>query len=333
MPLTRSASFRQLATFDAVARLGSVRAAAEELHLTQPAVSIQIGSLESSARTALLQRNGRGVRLTEAGELMAVYARRILDLWREAGEEMATLQGVFAGTLRVGAVTTAEYLLPPLLVTFANANPQVKVKLQVGNRDEILRLLGSQEIDVAIMGRPPAELKTQASVFAKHPMAFLAAPHHPVMRLPELTVPMLSAAPLLVRERGSGTRTAVERIFKDAHVPLRVGSEMSSNEAIKQMCVAGFGVAFLSLHTCVLELDAGLLEVLPMPGNPVQREWFAIHLASRQLPQVASAFELFLCEEAPAQILRQLGHVGVPRKGVAATTARRARTARQSRLR
>ena len=315
MPLTRNASFRQLATFHAVARLGSVSAAAEEMHLTQPAVSIQIGILEESALTPLLQRSGRGVRLTEAGELLANYAGRILDLWREAGEEMATLQGVFAGTLRVGAVTTAEYLLPPLLVTFANLNPKVKVKLQVGNRDEIVRLLASQEIDVAIMGRPPAELKTTSSAFAKHPMAFVASPKHAVMRDADLSIATLAGAHLLVRERGSGTRTTVERLFKDAGVPLRIGSEMSSNEAIKQMCAAGFGVAFLSLHTCVLEVGAGVLQLLPLEGNPIERDWFVMHLASRQLPQVATAFEQFLIEQAQAQVLRQLGDVGrAPKK-------------------
>jgi LysR family transcriptional regulator, low CO2-responsive transcriptional regulator len=317
MPLSRSASFRQLATFHTVARLGSVSAAAEEMHLTQPAVSIQIGILEASAQTPLLQRTGRGIRLTEAGELLKGYAGRILELWREAGEEMATLQGVFAGTLRVGAVTTAEYLLPPLLVTFANENPKVKVKLQVGNRDEIVRLLAGQEIDVAIMGRPPAELKTASSAFAKHPMAFLASPKHPLMREPALSIATLGGAHLMVRERGSGTRTTVERLFKDARVPLRIGSEMSSNEAIKQMCAAGFGVAFLSMHTCVLELDAGVLKVLPLPDNPIERDWFVMHLASRQLPQVASAFEEFLRDHAQAQIQRQLGDVGAsaaPRK-------------------
>jgi LysR family transcriptional regulator, low CO2-responsive transcriptional regulator len=312
MPLTRSASFRQLATFHTVARLGSVSAAAEEMHLTQPAVSIQIGVLEASAQTPLLQRSGRGIRLTEAGELLAGYAGRILDLWREAGEEMATLQGVFSGTLRVGAVTTAEYLLPPLLVTFANQNPKVKVKLHVGNRDEIVRMLAGQEIDVAIMGRPPAELKTTSSAFARHPMAFLAAPNHPLMHEPVLNIESLGVAHILVRERGSGTRTTVERIFKDAGLHLRIGSEMSSNEAIKQMCAAGFGVAFLSLHTCVLELNAGVLQVMPMLGNPVEREWFVMHLASRQLPQVAVAFEQFLCEQAQAQIQRQLGSVKPP---------------------
>lgn len=312
MPLTRNATFRQLATFHAVARLGSVSAAADELHLTQPAVSIQIAALEESARAPLLQRTGRGVRLTEAGELLDNYARRILDLWREAGEEMATLQGVFAGTLRVGAITTAEYLLPPMLVTFVGEHPQVKVKLQVGNRDEIVRMLSSQEIDLAIMGRPPAELKTESTAFAKHPMAFLAAPAHPLMNGPRPTLAMLSEQRILVRERGSGTRATIERVFKDAGLPLRIGSEISSNEAIKHMCAAGFGVAFLSLHTCVLELQAGVLALLPMAGNPIERDWYVMHLAARQLPQVATAFEQFLVERGQQEITRQLAASPVP---------------------
>lgn len=311
--LSRGASFRQLSTFHAVARLGSVSAAADEMHLTQPAVSIQIGTLEASAGTPLLQRTGRGVRLTEAGELLAGYAGRILDLWREAGEEMATLRGVFAGTLRVGAVTTAEYLVPPLLIAFANDNPKVKVKLQVGNRDVIVRMLAGQEIDLAIMGRPPPELKTASAAFARHPMAFIAAPGHPLMKSKLLSLAALANAHLLVRERGSGTRATVERLFKDAGMPLRIGSELSSNEAIKQMCAAGFGVAFLSMHTCVLELDAGLVKLLPLRGNPVERDWYVMRLASRQLPSVASAFEHFLCAQGQARILERFSEPRGPK--------------------
>ncbi|MEJ1169005.1 LysR family transcriptional regulator [Variovorax sp. CCNWLW235] len=324
MPLSKHASFRQLATFHAVARLGSVSLAADEMHLTQPAVSIQIGTLEESAGTPLLQRTGRGIRLTEAGELLAGYAGRILDLWREAGDEMAMLQGVFSGTLRVGAITTAEYLLPPILVNFAKEHPKVKVKLQVGNRDEIVRMLAGQEIDIAIMGRPPAELKTNSSAFAKHPMAFLAAPSHPLMSAAKPTLAMLSDTRMLVRERGSGTRTTVERFFKDQGLPLRIGSELSSNEAIKQMCAAGFGIAFLSMHTCVLEMNAGLLGVLPVPGNPVVRDWYVMHLASRQLPQVALAFEEYLRMHGQAQIQHQLGSLPAARAPAKKRSARRA---------
>lgn len=332
MPLTKNATFRQLATFHAVARLGSVSAAADEMHLTQPAVSLQIASLEESARTPLLQRTGRGIRLTEAGELLDGYARRILELWREAGEEMATLQGVFSGTLRVGAITTAEYLLPPMLVTFANEHPGVKVNLQVGNRDEIVRMLGSQELDLAIMGRPPAELKTVSTPFAKHPMAFMVAPTHALMqgtrggKAKVVTMAQLSEQRILVRERGSGTRATIERLFKDAALPLRIGSEMSSNEAIKHMCAAGFGVAFLSMHTCVLEMEAGVLALLPMEHNPIERDWYVMHLASRQLPQVALAFERFLVERGQGEIRRQLAA-----KPAAKKTARSAkRTVRPS---
>ncbi|MBN9205530.1 LysR family transcriptional regulator [Methylibium petroleiphilum] len=304
--MLKNATLRQLSAFHAVARLGSVSRAASELYLTQPAVSIQLKLLEESAGTPLLQREGRGVRLTAAGDLMASYAGRILDLWRDVGDEMATLRGVFSGTLRVGAVTTAEYLLPPLLVSFANEHPNVKVKLRVGNRDEIVRMLAAQEVDLVIMGRPPGELKTVATAFAKHPMAFIASPRHPLMAQRRLTLADLEGASLLARERGSGTRTTLERLFKDEAITLRIGSELSSNEAIKQMCVAGFGVAFLSLHTCRLELDADLLQLLPLDSNPVEREWFVLHLASRQLPQVAVAFEQFLTAQGQRLIHAQL---------------------------
>lgn len=317
--MLKNATFRQLAAFHAVSRLGSVSRAAAELHLTQPAVSIQLKLLEESAGAPLLERDGRGVRLSEAGVVMADYAARILDLWREAGDEMAAQRGVFSGTLRVGAVTTAEYLLPPLLVAFASQHPGVKVKLRVGNRDEIVHMLAGQEVDLAIMGRPPAELKTTAVAFAKHPMAFLASPQHPLMQQRRITLDEVVGANLLVRERGSGTRTTLERLYKDAGVPLRIGSEMSSNEAIKQMCAAGFGAAFLSLHTCGLELEAGLLALLPMAGNPLEREWFVMHLASRRLPQVAQAFRQFLDDEGQTLIHQQL-RVKPVRRGRAAKT-------------
>jgi DNA-binding transcriptional LysR family regulator len=305
MALQKTASLRQLATFQVVARMGSVSLAAEELHLSQSAVSIQIASLESSVGTPLVERTGRGVRLTEAGELLVVYADRLLNLWTEASDEMTTFLGAFSGTLRVGAVTTAEYWLPRLLVTFINANPRVKLRLLFGNREEVVRGLAGQEVDIAVMGQPPEELRVIASTFAKNPMAFVASPQHPLMAEPSMTMSVLAKAPLLVRERGSGTRNTVERLFRDAGMRPRIGSELSSNEAIKQMCAAGFGPAFLSLHTCKLELDAGLLKVLPMQNNPIEREWFMVRAASRPAPQVVIAFEQYLREHGQSEIRRQ----------------------------
>lgn len=298
----RNATLRQLVTFHALARLGSVSRTAEELHLTQPAVSLQLGILEESAGTPLLARGARGVRLTEAGEVLADYAARILQLWDEAGEALAAQRGQVAGTLRIGVVTTAEYLMPQLVLEFTRQHAQVGVKLGVGNRAEIAAQLSQQEIDLAIMGRPPAELRVEASPFARHPMAFVAAPDHPLLAKSGLALADFAGVNLLVRERGSGTRTTVEQLFKTAGVEMRLGAETSSNEAIKQMCAAGFGIAFISLHACVLELQAGLLVQLPLPGHPIQREWHVISLAERPLPAAARAFAAFLREHGQARL-------------------------------
>jgi len=306
MGVQRIASFRQLQTFHTVARLGNVTLAADELHLSQSAVSIQIGELETAFSTKLFMRTGRGVRLTEAGEMLNRYADKMLTLWAEAGDEMATFVGEFSGTLRIGAVTTAEFFLPRLLVTFANENPKVKVKLRVDKRDEIVRSLANQEIDIAVMGQPPHELNVAASPFAKNPVAFVAAPDHPLMSHPKLTMAHLAESRLLVREPGSGTRATVERLFKEAGLRLRIGSELSGNEAIKQMCAAGFGPAYLSLHTCILEIKAGILGILPLPNNPFLREWFVVRLFSNQVAPLALAFERFLCHKGQSEVAKQL---------------------------
>jgi DNA-binding transcriptional LysR family regulator len=302
----RIASLRQLQTLQAVARLGSVTLAADELHLSQSAVSIQIGELETAFSTKLIARTGRGVRLTESGEMLNCYADRMLTLWAEASDEMSTFIGEFSGTLKIGAVTTAEFWLPRLLVTFANENPKVKVKLIIDKRDQIVRSLATREVDIAVMGQPPQELNVAATAFAKNPVAFVAAPSHPLMAHKKLTMAELAESRLLVREPGSGTRATVERLFREAGFKLRIGSELSGNESIKQMCAAGFGPAYLSLHTCVLEIKAGLLGILPMPNNPFYRDWYIVRLFANQIPPLATAFERFLCHKGQSEVAKQL---------------------------
>lgn len=316
----KNATLRQLATFQTLARLGSVSRTAQEMNLTQPAVSLQLGILEESAGTPLLARDGRGVRLTAAGEVLARYADRMLALWREAGEAMAAQRGVVAGTLRIGAVTTAEYLLPQLLLDFVHQHSQVSVKLEVGNRAAIAAQLAQQDIDLAIMGRPPAELRVVAAPFARHPMAFVATPHHPLAAHPSPGLQDLNAAKLLLRERGSGTRTTVEQLFKAAGLEPQLGAELSSNEAIKQMCAAGFGVAFLSLHACVLELQTGVLVQLNVADHPVQREWHVIVLEGRPMPAAAAAFRSFLLEQGQQRLDAHLARRAVSGASVRSST-------------
>ena len=299
-------NFKQLNALRLVARLGSVSGAAEELHLTQPAVSLQLRLLEETTATPLTRKVGRGIQLTAAGEVLAGYAERIVGLWNEAGNELAALKGVISGTLRIGAVTTAEYLLPPMLVMFTTDRPDVRIQLKVGNRDEIVSMLGRHEIDLAIMGTPPREFRTVATPFARHPMAFVAALSHPLMAKKKISLEDVLAANMLVREHGSGTRVAVERLFREADCPLRIGSELSSNEAIKRMVVAGLAVAFLSVHACTLEFAAGLMGLLPVAGSPVENDWYVMHRADSPIPKVAAAFMDFIIEHGQGEVHRQL---------------------------
>ena len=300
------ASFRQLQSLVLIARHESVSKAAEALHVTQPAVSLQLRTLEEIAGTALTRKVGRAIQLTAAGEVMAEFAERILRLWEQAGDELAALEGVSSGTLRIGAVTTAEHLLPPLLVPFTMERPDVRLKLQVGNRIEILNMLARQEIDLAIMGTPPREFRTNAARFARHPMGFVASATHPLMKKKKVTLADVVGANLLVRERGSGTRTAVEKLFKEGGHPLNFGSEVSSNEAIKRMVSAGLGLGFLSVHACALEFKADLIRLLPMPNNPVEADWHVMHLAGHPIPKVAAAFQDFVIEQGQELVQREL---------------------------
>jgi DNA-binding transcriptional LysR family regulator len=294
MHLSRLSTLKQLLAFQAVARLGSVSRAAEELHITQSAVSIQISAMESAFGTPLILRTGHGVRLTDAGEALCTYVERVLAAWTDMSEGMAASVGAYSGNLRVGAVLTSEYWLPSLLVAFLKDNARVKFKLHVANRDEILRSLNAQEIDIAVMGNPPEELQPSATAFAKNPMGFVVAADHPMASFGPLTLADLAASNFLVREKGSGSRNTLSRLFKEAGLNLRVGWELSSNEVIKQMCMAGFGPAYLSMHTCGAELKAGLLHLLPLNKNPIDRAWYVVQLPSKTPSNLAACFERFL---------------------------------------
>ncbi len=300
------ASFRQLEALVLVARHESVSRAAEEMHVTQPAISAQLRALEDLAGTALTRKVGRNIQLTAAGEVMRNFAERILRLWDQAGDELGELQGVSTGTLRIGAVFTAEHLLPSMLVKFTLERPNVRMNLRAGNRSEIIGMLSRREVDLAIMGTPARELRINAARFAHHPMAFVASPRHPLMKKKRVTLEDVVDSNLLVRERGSGTRTAVERLFKEHGQTLHISSEVSSNEAIKSMVAAGLGVGFVSVHACALEFKAGLIDILPMKESPLEGDWHVMHLADQPLPRIAAAFRDFMVNSGQALIETEL---------------------------
>ena len=299
----RNATFRQLRVFNEVARHLSFAKAARALHLTPPAVTMQVKDLEAQVGLPLFERSGRQVSLTTPGEYLLVYARKLLATLKDAEDAVARLKRAEAGRLTIGMVSTAKYFLPRMLAQFRREHENVEIRLAEGNRETLVQLLQANELDIAVMGRPPRELATRAEPFAAHPHVFVAAPTHPlVQQHGTLTLESLRAHDFILREEGSGTRAALERFLEDARVQPRVAMEMSSNETIKQAVMAGMGVSFLSLHTLQLELEKGLLVVLDVEGSPVLRAWNVVHTLSKMLSPAAEAFRYFMLERGEAYL-------------------------------
>jgi DNA-binding transcriptional LysR family regulator len=293
-------TLRQLKVFESVARHLSFSRAAEELHLTQPAVSMQVKQLEEQAGLPLTEMVGKKVYLTAAGEEVARHARRIAQQLREAEEALDAIKGVRGGRLSIGVISTAKYFAPRLLAEFRRRHPGIEINLRVSNRETIVRQLADNEIDLAIMGQPPQEFATVAEGFADHPLVIVAAPDHPLAARKQIAPALLNDETFLIREPGSGTRATMERYFSDVGVAPPHVLEMVGNETIKQAVMAGLGLAFISAHTVSLECEVGRLVRLPVTGTPVIRRWFVVHRAEKELLPVAETFRSFLLAEAPA---------------------------------
>jgi DNA-binding transcriptional LysR family regulator len=304
----KNATFRQLRVFNEVARQLSFAKAARALHLTPPAVTMQVKELEAQIGLALFERSGRQVSLTTPGEYMLVYARKLLATLKDAEDAAARLKQAEAGTLTIGMVSTAKYFLPRMLAEFRREHEHVEIRLAEGNRERLVQMLQANEVDVAVMGRPPRELATRAEPFAAHPHVFVAAPSHPLARREgEIDMESLRPHAFIVREDGSGTRAAMENFFAEARMEPRVAMEMSSNETIKQAVIADMGLSFLSLHTLELELEKGLLAVLDVQGGPVLRAWNVVHTLSKVLSPAAEAFRYFMLERGEAYLAGRFG--------------------------
>ncbi|MGE5168905.1 MAG: LysR substrate-binding domain-containing protein [Rudaea sp.] len=292
----RHVTLRQLQIFESAARHLHFGRAAAEVHLTQPAVSLQVRQLESEVGLPLFEHVGRRLQLTPAGQEVARYARAVQQLLREADESLNALKGIGGGELHIAVVSTAKYFAPKLLAEFRRRNPQVKVRLSVSNREAVVRDLAENSIDLALMGQPPRGIDTTAVAFARHPLAIIAAPDHPLATRRRLRLDQLAHETFIIRERGSGTRSSTERVFAARGFRPAETIEMSSNETIKQAVMAGMGVSFLSLHTVELEVATGRIAVLKVAGTPVMRAWHIVHRERKRLSPAALAFKSFLLQ-------------------------------------
>lgn len=291
------ATFQQMRLFEAVARHGSVTRAAKEVHLSQPAVSIQVNRLEDQVGMPLFDSVGRTLVTTAAGEELLAASRDILARMEALDVALDDLRGDMAGPLRVAAVTTAKYFMPHLMGVFVRRYPKVRPTLSVINRANLLERLASHGDDLFITGRVPSALPVKAEPFLDNVILAIAAPDHPLAGCGRLPLTALADQRILKRELGSGTRSAVEAAFAKVDMTVAPFMELGSDEAIKQAVKAGLGIGFLSAYCLGPELQTGRLVTLEVEGFPLTRQWYAVQRANRPLSRAAAAFLAFMKEE------------------------------------
>lgn len=290
----KNATLRQLKVFEAVARLNSFSRAAEELHLTQPAVSTQVKTLQGHVGQPLFEQFGKKIFLTTAGTALLHHSRLIIRQFDEAEAAMARVKGVTGGPLNVAAISAGDYFLPRLLVEFARRHEGVKLNLVVNNRQDLLVQLADNLTDIAIMVRPPDDAQMVHEAFAPHPYVIVAPAGHALAGAARITMARLLREPFLVRERGSDSWLSMTEAFGRHITKIKVALEIKSTETIKQAVLAGMGITFLSGHTVSSELRAGTLVVLDVVGFPRRQHWYLVWRRGKRLPPAAQAFREFL---------------------------------------
>jgi DNA-binding transcriptional LysR family regulator len=291
-------TLRQFRVFEAVARHLSFSRAAEELHLSQPAVSMQVKGIEVILGLPLTEQLGKKIFLTEAGREVLHASRAITARLDDLQANLAQLQGIDSGRLNLAVTSTVNAVATGILVRFRGRYPGVSIHLGVSNRESVLEQLAANRIDIAIMGQVPDGLELEATRFMDNPLVVIAPPDHPLVRKKSISIEDLAAESFLVREAGSGTRGAMERFFAARGLEIQSSMEMSSNEAIKQAVQAGLGLGILSLQTVEMELALKRLAILKVEDFPIMRHWYIVHRADKRLSPVALAFKNFLLDEA-----------------------------------
>ena len=295
--IVRRASLRQLQVFEAAARHLSFTHAANELFLSQPTVSMQIKKLEEVAGLPLFEQLGRQIYLTDAGTALYATAYEVLDTLARFEMEVADMQGLKTGHLRLAVVTTAKYFVPRVLGMFSQLYPGIDVSLKVTNRERLLERMTQNVDDLYIMGCPPQLPDVEFQPYLANPLVLLAPRNHPLAGHTQIPPERIAKEPFVIREPGSGTRMAIEQFFAERNLPLRIKMELGSNEAIKQAIIGGLGISVLSRHTLALGDEHGSIVVLDVKGFPIPWQWYVGYSKGKRLSVVARTFLDYLNNE------------------------------------
>jgi DNA-binding transcriptional LysR family regulator len=287
-------SLRQLELFASVARNESFSRAAEEMHLTQPAVSVQIKHLEDGVGVPLFEYIGRKFFLTEAGRELYAVTSTVFESLERFEMMVSDIQGLKQGKLKLAVTTTAKYFIPRILGAFCERYPGVDASLKVTNREGVIARIEENADDLYVMGQPPEELNVKATPFMENELVVIARREHPLVGKKRVSLARLMDEPFLMREPTSGTRMALERLLAERGVHARTRMELGSNEAIKQGVLGGLGVAVLSRHSLALDASDSDIAVLDVAHFPIRRHWYAVYPAEKRLSVVANTFLDFL---------------------------------------
>ncbi|MBW4507432.1 MAG: LysR family transcriptional regulator [Scytonematopsis contorta HA4267-MV1] len=289
------ATLHQLKVFEAAARHGSFTRAAEELFLTQPTVSMQIKQLTKSVGLPLFEQVGKRLYLTEAGRELFATCRQIFETIAQFEMKVADLKGLKQGQLRLAVVTTAKFFIPRLLGPFCQLYPGIDISLQVTNHEQLLDRMTSNLDDLYIMTQIPDNLDVNVQVFLENPLVVLAPANHPLVGEKDVPIERLNGEAFIMREPGSGTRRAVQKLLDEHKVQVKVKLELGSNEAIKQAIAGGLGISVLSRHTLIPD-TGNEVTVLDIQHFPIRRNWYIVHPSGKQLSIVARTYLEYLVD-------------------------------------
>jgi DNA-binding transcriptional LysR family regulator len=290
------ATLHQLKVFETVAKHGSFSRAAKEMFVSQPTISFQIAQLSKTIGLPLFEKVGKRLFITEAGRELLVTCQQIFDKMAEFEMKVADLKGLKQGQLRLAAITTAKYIIPRTLGKFCQLYPGIDVSLEITNHSSMGERMSANLDDLYIMSQVPENLDVTFQPFLEDALVVVAPANHPLAGENNIPIHRLVGESFIMRESGSGTRQAVQKLLDEHGLDVKVKLELGSNEAVKQAIAGGLGISVLSRHTLISKLATSSLTLLDVEHFPIKRNWYVVHLAGKQLSMIARTYYQYLLE-------------------------------------
>ena len=291
-------TIRQLQIIEAIVQTHSYSLAAERLYMTQPAISMQMKQLEHNIGVKLFERQGKRIVLSSAGQDIHPQIQRLLTDYTELQDSINAAKDIHKGRIKVSATTTSNHLITQMIAQFSKTNKNITVALKITNREGLIKQLQNFEPDIVLMGEPPPKLDLLSERLIPNSLVVIAAPEHKLAGKKAIAFATIADEDLILREQGSGTRSAIEKHFRDRNIDFKSSLELGDNEAIKHAVSAGLGIGVVSLHSILLELEAKKLVILDVVDFPINRYWHIIKRKGKHLHPAAKEFEDFILKES-----------------------------------